>query len=229
MIECIFRTYVVPCIPLLAALLVYLLGRRAYFRQKEYELITKRYLDEGLDAISRSVESSLATFRHNWWQSTVVLKHFRDLERDTPKDLYADPYLIPKTAHFEFWRDYRIQDLVGDQVFNRARQYLDAFEKESYAFFKYDLGTAVLIAIEGGKSLSVHGSIKDMVDSYIKEVEALDKRSKRFYTLLGCLQKLSAILQTERFSFRALRRLGNRKSVKSIVARLKEEFPDGAA
>lgn len=62
----IFKTFVNLVIPLLAAVVLYFLGKSAYFRQKEYELITKRYLEESLDAISKNVERSLALFRYNW-------------------------------------------------------------------------------------------------------------------------------------------------------------------
>jgi hypothetical protein len=48
--EYLFCTYIKPVIPLFAVILAYILGKSAYFRQKEYELITKRYLEEGIDS-----------------------------------------------------------------------------------------------------------------------------------------------------------------------------------
>ena len=98
--ECFFKIYIIPIIPVAVALIVYFLGKSTYFRQKEYEMITKIYLEEGLDSISKNVDSSLAIFRHNWWVSTVVLKHFRDLGKDMRKELYEQPYKKPDVIHF---------------------------------------------------------------------------------------------------------------------------------
>ena len=102
-VGCILKDVVGPVVPLVAALLVYGLGRATYFRQKEYELLTKRYLDGGLDAISRNVDRSLALFRHNWWQSTVLLKHFRELGKDIRPELYsASAFTAPGLESMDF-------------------------------------------------------------------------------------------------------------------------------
>ena len=44
-----------PGIPLVALLLAYLLGKDAYFQQKEYEIIAAKYLDEGIDLLTQQV------------------------------------------------------------------------------------------------------------------------------------------------------------------------------
>jgi hypothetical protein len=109
---CFLKTYVQAWIPLAAILLAFVLGRFAYFRQKEYELITRRYLDEGLDTISESVDKSLAIFRHNWNQSLVVLKHFRELGKNIRKELYQTSFLPPDQGALEVWREYQLLDVI---------------------------------------------------------------------------------------------------------------------
>ena len=224
--EYLFETYLEPLIPIAAAVLVYYLGRYAYFRQKEYELITERYLTEGIDAISRNVDRSLALFRHNWWKSTVVLKYFRDLGKDMRPDLYKAPFLEPDPSLFEIWRDYRLVDVVGDDIFNRAHQSLDAFIRSTYAFFQDDLGAMVRVTIEGGKELEVKALRELMISEYMGEVENLDNQAKRYYVLLGELQKISSLIQTERFSFSNLKKLKERPEVQDCIATLKKEFAD---
>lgn len=224
--SCIIKDYIAPFIPLVAAFAVYFLGKSAYFRQKEYELITKRYLEEGIDAISKNVDRSLALFRHNWWQSTVVLKHFRDLGKDIRSELYEKPFISPDPTFFEVWRDYRLHDIVGDDVFDRAHQSLDAFIRSSYAFFQDDLCTMVRVTLEGGKELEVKATRDEMVKSYLEEIELMDQRSLRYYVLLQQLQDLSSMIQTERFSFKKLQELQTREQVKNSVNILKENFAD---
>ena len=168
---CIFETYIRPLIPIAAAILVYFLGKSAYFRQKEYELITKRYLEEGIDAISKNVDKSLALFRHNWWQSTVVLKHFRELGKDMRPELYQNPFIAPDPSLFEIWRDYRLLDIAGNDVFYRAHQSLDAFVRSTYAFFQDDLCSMVRVIIEGGKEIEVKATREQIFNKYVEEVK----------------------------------------------------------
>lgn len=213
-------------IPIAAAILVYFFGKSLYFRQKEYELITKRYLEEGLDAISKNVDRSLATFRHNWWQSTVVLKNFKSLGKDMRPDLYNNLFIAPDPSLFEIWRDYRLLDLVGNNVYDRIHQNLDAFVRNAYTFFKDDLSSMVRVAIEGGKELELKATREQMYDIYLEEVKKLEKNSKRFYIFLGELQKISSWIQTERFDFKGLKRLRERDEVKNSIKILNELFAD---
>lgn len=165
-------------------------------------------------------------FRHNWWQSTVVLKHFRDLGKDIRPDLYKNPFVAPDPSLFEIWRDYRLKDIVGDDIFNRAHQSLDAFVRSSYAFFQDDLGSMIRVTVEGGKELKVNATPEQMVRKFTIEVEKLDTDAHRYYILLGELQKISSLIQTERFSFKTLKELKDRDEVQNSVNVLKEHFAD---
>ena len=189
-------------------------------------MVTTRYLVEGIDAISSNVDRSLALFRHNWWQSTVVLKHFRDLGKDIRPELYKNVFIPPDPSLYEVWRDYRLKDIVGDDIFNIAHQSLDAFVRSTYAFFQDDLGSMVRVAVEGGKELEVRATPEQMVSEYIKEIEKLDAKSYRYYILLGELQKFSSLIQTERFSFKKIKKLKDRKEVIDCVNNLKQQFPN---
>ena len=217
-------TYLTPLTPLVAALLAFVLGRYVYFRQKEYELIAVRYLNEGVDAVSENIDRSLSLFRYNWWQATVLLKHFRELGKDMRPELYGNIFITPGPDIFELWRDYRLNDLLGVGVVFRARQQLDVFTRSSYAFFQDDLATVIRLAVAGGKTLEVTATPQEVTNKYLKELERLDEESYLYYDLLGQLQALGTILQTERFSFRQLARLRERQEVKDIVAQLEAKF-----
>jgi hypothetical protein len=73
---------------LLVVIFTTLLGLWAYFRQKEYELVRQRYLEEGLDVLIHHVETALSVFQYNFTHSLLVLKTFRDLGADMPARLY---------------------------------------------------------------------------------------------------------------------------------------------
>lgn len=222
----IFTTHIKPFLSILVALLAYVLGKSAYFRQKEYELITKRYLEEGLDKISENVDSSLADFRHNWAHCLNVIKSFRDLGKDMREELYTEGLIAPKPSSFELWRDYRLKDIVGDNIFKSAHQQLDAFVKESYFFFKDDLCNGIRLTLEGGKELEVTSSRKEIIEGFMEETLKFDQRSRKFYELLGELQNISRIIQTQRFNFKNLKKIKTHKVVRQAVKNLHTTFED---
>jgi hypothetical protein len=202
------------------------LAKSAYFRQKEYELITERYLRDGLDRVSLQVEKSLGIFRHNWAHSLTIVKIFRDAGEDMNKNLYKTGFIDPETEMFEYWADYRVRDLIGDDIINNARQSLDAFIRTSHTFFKEDLCTAVRLSVEGGKKLEVTAGRDEIVKEYFAELDRLNKESNRYYILLGELQKLASALQTERFSFKKIMKFRNSKVVAESIKALKAAFVD---
>jgi hypothetical protein len=222
--QCLFTTYFMPLIPLVAALLAFWLAKSAYFRQKEYELITERYLRDGLDRVSLQVEKSLGIFRHNWAHSLTVVKLFRDAGVDMNKDLCKTGFIDPKTELFEYWADYRVRDLIGDDIVNNVRQSLDAFVRTSHTFFKEDLCTAVRLSVEGGKQLEVTAGRDEIVREYLAELDRLNTESNRYYILLGELQKLASVLQTERFSFKKIIKFRKSKVVMDSMKALKTVF-----
>ena len=73
------------------------------------------------------------------------------------------------------WRDYRLQDIVGDDIFNKAHQSLDAFVKTSYAFFKDDLCHGIRLSVEGGKDLDVIASNEEIVEGMFKAAHEYKK------------------------------------------------------
>lgn len=124
------------------------------------------------------------------------------------------------------WRDYRLNDIVGNDIFNRAHQSLDAFVRSTYAFFKDDLATMVRVTVEGGEELEVKASRSQMISEYLEEVERLDREARRYYVLLGELQAISSVIQSERFSLKSIKHLKDRVEVVNAVSRLKNHFTD---
>ena len=222
----IFSTYVIPLIPLVVVLAGYGLGKSAYFRQKEYELITERYLRQGLDRITDQVERSLGVFRHNWARSLTVVKMFRDCGKDMNPSLYTGGFIEPDPTLYEVWVDYRIRDLIGDDFVNLARQHLEAFIRNTYAFFSEELCTAVRLRIEGRKELSVKSDREKIAESYFSTLDRFDKESKQFHVLLGELQHITSVLQTQRFSFKRFGAIRKRPVVVKSVETLRSTFKD---
>jgi hypothetical protein len=222
----IFFTYIKPFIPLAAVILAYFLGKSTYFRQKEYELITKRYLEEGIDSISKNVDLSLAIIRHNWWHCLFVLKSFRDLGKDMRPELYNEGLIEPDPSNFELWKDYRLKDIVGDDIFTLVHQLLDSFVKSSFSFFRDDMCNGIRFTLNGGKELEVVATREEIYEEMLKATIEVDNKARKFYVLLGELQNISNLIQTKRFSFKNLDKLKEHSVVKNAVKNLKNTFED---
>jgi hypothetical protein len=140
--------------------------------------------------------------------------------------LYKCGFKEPDPPLYEVWVDYRIRDLIGADVVNLARQHLEVFIRSTYAFFSEDLCTAVRLSIEGGKELSVQSDREKIVESYFSTLVRLDEESKQFHVLLGELQHITSVLQTQRFSFKRFGAIRKNPVVAKSVETLRSTFKD---
>jgi hypothetical protein len=207
--------------PLGAAFVAYLLGLRAYHLQREYELVRRRYLDEGLDAFAADVEHALGVFKNNWQHSLTVLKHYRDMDTAMRKELLDTGFLDVQMSQFRVRPNYRVATLVGDRVFWNIQQLLFAFVGTTTAFFKEDLCGAVRYAVNGGQ---LKGPKDQMIDEYVKVATKHLETSKKYHMLLAEVQAVTAEFEGERFTLATVQQFKERKTVKDAVNRLKEAF-----
>ena len=224
-----FTTYGEPIRELATALLVVvaaaLLGLWAYFRQKEYELVRQRYLENGIDLIVDQVAKVLHLFQQNWTRCFLILKTFRDLKDDTPVYLYSEPFEHIDPNAFLSTKHFQLQQLIRDKVFYEACQMLMAFLHDAANTFENDLCAAVRIQIEGGKSHTIKPEQRqELIDAFVERLTALEKKSHKYWMMLGKLQHISFVLERQRFTFRRLARFHKNRTVAHCVQEVKDLF-----
>lgn len=207
--------------PLFAGFIAYLLGLRAYHLQREYELVRRRYLDEGLDAFAADVEHALAVFKHNWQHSLTILKHYRELDVAMRKELLDTGFLDLQMAQFRVRPNYRVGELVGDDAFWKIQQLLFAFVGSANTFFTEDLSGAIRHAIAGGALKIPKG---EMVDTYLLECQRLVETANQYHIILAEVQTITSLLEKKRFTLAGVHKLKKRCAVRQSVARLKQAF-----
>jgi hypothetical protein len=219
--------YISPWIPLIAAIvasvIVWWLGSCTYLRHKEYELIAKRYLDEGIDAIIKNIEQSLSVFRQNWWQSLIIIRNFQNLGQDMRPELYKKPFIQTESSSFEIWRHHRLIEIVGDKVFYEAHQLLEALVSKSYEFFQDDLISTIRVAIEGGKENEIIATRDRIIPEYTHKIKEWNKTAECFYVLTTMLQKIAFHIEKKRFLIKDIEKYSKDSEIKSCVISLKEE------
>ncbi len=225
----IFTAYGKPIadvsVALLLVIVAALLGLWAYFRQKEYELVRERYLENGIDLIVDQVASSLHIFQQNWTRCILILKTFRDLGHDTPSRLYSEPFLRVDPNAFLSTKHYLLQQLIRDQVFYDACQLLMVFLHDSTNTFENDLCSAVRGHIERGDIHAIKpGQRQQLVDTFVEHLTAMEKEAHKYWVMLEKLQQISFVLERQRFTFRRLLRFHKNKTVIRCVQNVTDVF-----
>lgn len=211
---------------LAAAVVAPWLGLALYHRQKEYEIVRKRYLDNGLDVISNNAEYALGVFRHNWARNLTALKHFRDMGADIPRALYTSGYVELEPASYNTSHSFILKELVENDIFHDAQQLLYSFVMNSNAFFIYDLCSAIRISIEGSSEVELTAKRETIVEEYFEKMEELNKESNKFYILLQILHELSSAFSRQRLNFKTVERFKNQPVVKERIEQLRQLFAE---
>lgn len=209
-----------------AAMVAYYFGVKTFFRQKEYELVQKRYLDEGIDRVSNAAEEALSVFSNNWSQSLYALKLFRDIDAKSAQE-HCEKTLLPlKHTSLEVGPVYRLKALVGDDIFWEVHQLLIGVVSEANFFFMRDLGGAFKAGAEG-QPLRV---TRDQAFITLhQECIRLHQSVAPFYRLVGALQNIARALEGERFNFKAIQKFKDTEVVKQSIAELRKEFKERLA
>ena len=208
----------------LASIVAPLIGLQIFYRQREYELVRQRYLDEGLDVISGNVEYAQSVFRHNWARSLELIKQFRDAGKDTATDLYSSGFVSIDPNRFDISKNYILRELVGDDIYSKVHELLFAFVNGANSYFMNDLCHVVKMYVEGTKELTIKATNKEIAEKYTQYSVDKDKEIRKYYSLLGELRLLSAILVREKFTFKDINNFKTKPEVKESIKRLTAEF-----
>lgn len=209
-----------------AALGAYYLGMKTYFRQKEYELVQKRYLDDGIDRVISEAEEALSVFRHNWSQSLFALKLFRDIGAQ-PANEHCEKTLLPlRQASPEVGPAYRLKSLVGDDIFWEVHQMLLGAVAAANFFFIRDLGSAFRAGAEG-QPLQV--TREEAFNALYQECMRLRRNVEPFYKCVGALQNISKLLEGKKFSFKAIQEFKDTEVVRQSIIDLRRTFGERLA
>lgn len=100
----------------------YRLGLRAYFMQKDYELVRQRYLVEGVDEVAADMEYGLSVYRNNWARWLEIVRMFRDVGEKINLKMLEDGFIVFDQSKFRMRPHHRVECLVGDMVFCKVQQ-----------------------------------------------------------------------------------------------------------
>jgi len=207
---------------ILAAVVAVLLGIWGFFRQKEYELVQRRYLEEGLDIVIATAENALNTFHHNWARSLELLKLFRDLETIKPEDLDQGFLALP-ADRFALTANYRLNQLTDSDTIWRVFQLVIAFAERANSVARVETPTALKMKLTTD---TIEATRKEMVDAGLEALTELDKESHHYHSFVGELQAIARLVEGQRFSLKGIRKLRTDPIVKNAISNLETKFSE---
>ena len=212
--------------PIVAVLIAYFLGAAAYFRQKEYELVRKRYLEEGVDIISEEADKALGVFWRNWSRALSLLKQFRGLGSNVDRKLYSEGWVTLEPSVLATRPNYRLNLLVRDEIFYSVLQLVHAWVENANKVIVEDLCVAIKLRVEGAPGIQVKAKDEEINKTYMDRLLTLRNEAQRYYQLIHHLENIAGVLEQERLSFKKLRSFHTYPVVTQGIAELKKAFHD---
>ena len=197
-------------------------GVWAYYRQKEYELVQRRYLEEGLDVLISTAESSLNIFSHNWAKSLEHLKMFRDLEDIEPADMDRGFLDLPD-SRFSLTANYRVNAIVNSPTVWFVFQLLISFCQQGCTIARDEIPTALKLKLT---SNDIDATREEMVEEATTELVELNSDSQRYHIFIGQMHRIADLFEKQKFSFKNVNKLNDHPVVKDVLKNLEERFAD---
>ena len=205
---------------ILAALIAVGAGIWAFFRQREYELVQKRYLEGGLDVIISTTENALFTYHHNWARCIELLKNFRDVETMKPEDLDVGFLQLP-TDRFALTANYRVNQIVDSHIIWKVFQLIIAFSQTACSTVRDEIPAALKLKLTTNEIKESRG---EMVEAAMKVLRELNEKSTHYYAFLGPMQDISMLFEEQKFALKQVRALRKHPKVIDALKKLDQIY-----
>lgn len=207
---------------LAAVALAAVIGSRAYFRQKEYELAKQRYFEKGLDVVASAVELLLGTVSHNYAHALQLCRQYRDNGKEIDlKDLDRG-FLDLDSSNFHQTAHYRLGSLLNDQVVWNTFQNVMAYASTANNLLTQEIPEAI-------RKLAVmpDGMRDRQIDAEAMMKEIRDKHDEqfKFSDFTHSLHVLSTLLEQTRLSRNEIAKFNSRRDVRDVVLKLHISYP----
>lgn len=184
-----------------------------YRKEKEYDLVRKRYLEDGLDLLIQSIESTMGVYHQN---RTWAYHCLETSSEDQVIDIYEQVALLPlDPSILSTTPIYRVNILINDkEVLFKTLPRFYVFLRNAYI--------SCQSALELGRSLRDETGSK--VDrsriTQREELSQIHEQFTQYHRFLFQLQELAKILEKEKFTFRKIGRFYKRPRVRTISCNL---------
>jgi hypothetical protein len=205
---------------LVVALIVAAAGLWVYFRQKEYELVKQRYLEQAIDLVCSDLMVLSGTFGQNWSHCLQLVKTYRDLPETIDPSTVFSSFKDLDTSNFNSVAHYRLRILVGSNIFWLLYQCVLGRYNALNNIVTHEVPHAIWAHV----SHKVTADHDGIVATATEQLKPMMDKADHFAAVGHALHELSTILEQERLSFRKLANFSQRKDVQEIIESLRSRY-----
>lgn len=217
--------------PVILVWLGYKFGMVKYLNGKKNELITKRYLENGVDKAIAGVEHALAVNNENHRRGLSLLKQFKETNKagiELRKISLIKGFVDYDIKQFSVEPFYKIKALIDDDIYWNLYQLLYFLVGKSYDFLENDLKLAIE-SIDSDLLLKV--PVNEFCDNYMERLQELHTESDKCYKiqleLVNIAMALESILfESGKLSFKDIKTFKYKPEIKEGIKRLKDAFKE---
>lgn len=199
---------------IVAGLTLAYFGLRIYFRQKEYELVKQRYLEQCLDVVAGELEEVTGIFLHNWARCLELVKELRDAPQNFDRAHLGQGFLPFRGSNFNQAAHHRLRVLTGSKIFWDSYQLALARHMALNAIVANEIPHAVSEYIAGRLPDSEASTI---VETALSELKPMVSKSNEFAPLQDAIRRIAGELERSRLGFGQIEAFAERKNVSQIV------------
>jgi hypothetical protein len=202
--------------------LVYLLGLRAYFKQKRAEQTRTRLLDSGIDLIAQQLDYALGIHRNNWALMLRYLKLYRDAPIAINVDDFFTQFRELDQGQFQIAPIHRLHALIDDEIIWNGYQKIFSFVATRNDRMKSDIG----VALQQLASHDAHPKKERFVTEALVVAEEMSKDSDALYPFVSELMNLARIVDGSKLTRRQIERFPRREDVRNTLELLHKRYPE---
>ena len=204
---------------LLAVSLAALFALITFYRQKEYELVLKRYLEGSIDLLAADLQEIASVFAHNWARCLAVIKSYRDTGDDFDVAELNNGFLDMKASNPNIVAHYKLHRLTGTMDYWNYYQKAIAFYTTANSTLTKEIPETIRIRIVGDRIDNPHNEIAESAFEMAREK---DEESYKYVRLISEFQDLATALESETFTFKKMKKFKNKKDIKELISRVEQ-------
>jgi len=197
-------------------------GLHGYYRQREYELVQRRYLEKGVDELATQLETALNITSHNFARTSMLLKLFRDSGEHFDCDELRNGFLPYESNRFSQTANHRVEVLTDSKVIWKCFQTALAHATSTNSF--YCLEVTQTIRIKLTSKMLDNKPHEEIANELLEIVRKEHEAGFHYAALLAELHYLGRLVEVERMNFKAVSAFSQRREVRAMLFRLEEVF-----
>jgi hypothetical protein len=195
------------------------LAIRAYYTQKEYELILNRYLEGSLDLLASDLQMIVTIFNHNWARCLAIIKSYRDLGDDFDLNELSKGFLELTSSNPNIIAHHRLNSLTGTMNYWNYYQHATSYYTGANSVITKEIPEVIRVKVSGEL---INNSHHEIIESAFQTAREQNEKSHVYVQLISEFQDLATALETERFTFKNLINFKKNKNVKISLKRVSE-------